>query len=135
MLDLFAKALKPSGLLRVATDAEEYAQHAKNAIHLWNQKQRAIDDNGVNNELYFDTLNYLWILILLLQYVSIYYIYNNSTCFIRLESVSRPQWQLVSESLHPAALDGPAYRPVTHYERKAAEAGRPVADLEFRLTY
>jgi len=101
MLDLFAKTLKPSGLLRIATDAEEYAQHVKSTVLLWNE----------NQHLSLQTTN------------------RDGN-----ESVTCQQWQLVNELNHPAGLNGPSYRPVTHYERKAAEAGRPVVDLEYRLT-
>ena len=44
------------------------------------------------------------------------------------------QWRLLNEVVHPAGQGGPSYRPVTHYELKAAAANRTVWDFEFLLT-
>ena len=36
MLDLFAASLRPHGLLRVATDVQEYAGHVQDTVQQWN---------------------------------------------------------------------------------------------------
>ena len=36
MLDLFATCLRPHGLLRVATDVQEYADHVRTTVQRWN---------------------------------------------------------------------------------------------------
>ena len=38
MLDLFATCLRPHGLLRVATDVQEYADHVRTTVQQWNQE-------------------------------------------------------------------------------------------------
>lgn len=38
MLDLFARALRPGGLLRIATDVEEYATYVRRVVHHWNSE-------------------------------------------------------------------------------------------------
>lgn len=78
-VDRLMRKLKPKGLLRIATDVSDYAQHVRDVMA------------GFSSE-----------------------------------------FQLVVDNEHPPCVNGPSTRPVTKYEKRAAELGNMVWDFEYR---
>lgn len=137
MLQLFASKLKDNGILHITTDVEDYANYIEDVILQFNQNHNNIVTNNItiqdnyitNNSIYNNDPNNN----------------NNSTNIVISNDLdinnninnnkanSSLYYELINKSIHEATLNGPDWRPITKYEKKASIEGRSIYEYSYRI--